>query len=136
MNEFSVIFGGVLTAIVGIGHCFFYRFFGWAEDFEKTRKFTARVIYTIHIFLIPVLLFFAYISLVHTNELIGGTLLGSSIAVFFSIFWLMRGLWQVIYFRPSQLEGFKKLIPLHYALIVLFFLLFASYAIPILSRLM
>ncbi|HBG05415.1 MAG: hypothetical protein A2075_06525 [Geobacteraceae bacterium GWC2_58_44] len=47
MEEIAIKTGGYLSAIVGIGHCFFYRGFGWNEDFEKTRVLTARVLYTI-----------------------------------------------------------------------------------------
>jgi hypothetical protein len=66
MNEVAIRIGGVLSAIVGIGHCFFYRGFGWKEDFEKTRLVTAKVLYTIHIFVIPMLFFFSYISFLDT----------------------------------------------------------------------
>lgn len=133
MNEAAIIFGGFLSATMGVGHCFFDRGFGWKEDFEKTRLLTARVLYTIHIFLIPMFLLFAYLSFVHTKELAGATPLGTSLAVFYSLFWFVRGLWQVIYFRPSRIRGFEKLLPLHYILIILFVLLCAAYSFPLLS---
>jgi len=133
MNEAAILLGGVLSATVGVGHCFFYRGFGWKEDFESTRLLTARVLYTIHIFLIPMFVLFAYLSFVHTEELAGATPLGRSLAAFYALFWFVRGLWQLIYFRPSRIQGFEKLLALHYILIVLFVLLCAAYSFPLLS---
>lgn len=130
MNEAAILFGGVLSATIGIGHCFFYRGFGWRMDFEKTRHLTARVLYTIHLFLIPMFLLFAYLSLIHTKELAGTTALGRSLSLFYALFWFVRGIWQVIYFRPSRIQGFDKLLALHYALITMFVLLCAAYSFP------
>ena len=71
MNEASILFGGFLSATVGVGHCFFYRGFGWKEDFEKTRPLTARVLYTIHLFLIPLFLLFRVIwGRVSTHDIV------------------------------------------------------------------
>jgi hypothetical protein len=133
MNEAAIMFGGLLSAIVGIGHCFFYRGFGWKEDFEKTRHLTARVLYTIHLFLIPHFFLFTYLSFAHTKELAGATPLGTSLTSFYALFWFVRGLWQVIYFKPSRIPGFKKMLLLHYTLILMFVLLCASYSFPLLS---
>jgi uncharacterized membrane protein len=134
MNEVAIRIGGVLSAFVAIGHCFFYRGFGWKEDFEKTRLLTAKVLYTIHIFLVPMFLFFAYASLFHTKELAGATPLGMAVTAFYSVFWLLRTLWQIAYFSPSRIKGSEKLLPLHYFLIVLLVFLWAAYTYPILSR--
>lgn len=134
MGEIAIRIGGVLSALVGIGHCFFYRGFGWHEDFEKTRRVTARVLYTIHIFVIPILFFFSYASFFHTRELAGGTQLGIAMTAFYSIFWLCRAVWQMVYFRPSRITGSEKLLPLHYFLVVYFILLWSAYSVPILGR--
>lgn len=134
MEEIAIKMGGYLSAIVGIGHCFFYRGFGWEEDFEKTRVLTAKVLYTIHLFLIPMFFFFSYASLVHTKELSGGTPLGIAMSTFYAVFWLFRELWQIVYFRPSRISGFERLLPLHYFLITLCFFLVAAYAYPLLSH--
>jgi len=136
MNEAAILFGGVLSATVGVGHCFFYRGFGWIEDFEKTRLLTARVLYTIHLFLIPLFLLFAWLSFVHTEELAGATALGRSLSTFYSLFWLVRGIWQVIYFKPSRMQGVEKLLLLHYALLLLFVLLCAAYSFPLFCNIM
>jgi hypothetical protein len=134
MDEVAIRIGGVLSALVGIGHCFFYRGFGWKEDFEKTKVVTAKVLYTIHIFVIPILFFFSYASFFHTKDLAGGTPLGAAVTAFYAVFWLLRGLWQIFYFTPSRATGSERLLPLHYFLVVYFVLLCAAYAYPILRR--
>lgn len=131
MEEAAIKIGGVLSAMVGIGHCFFYRLFGWKQEFEKTTLLTSQVLYTIHIFVIPILFFFAYVSLAHTEELAGASPLGTATTAFFSAFWLIRGLWQIFYFKLSRLADFKRFFPLHYLLVGNFFLLCALYAIPL-----
>jgi len=131
MEEIAIKIGGCLSAIVGIGHCFFYRGFGWEEDFEKTRVLTAKVLYTIHLFLIPMFFFFSYASLVHTKELAGSTPLGIAMSTFYAVFWLLRELWQITYFRSSMIKGFEKL---HYFLVICLFFLWASYSYPIFSH--
>lgn len=133
MNEAAILFGGFLSTAVGVGHCFFDRIFRWEEDFKNTRLLTARVLYTIHLFLIPLFFLFAYLSFVHTQELAGATPLGTTLTAFYALFWFVRGLWQVIYFRPSRIRGFGRLLPLHYFLIFLFVLLCAAYSFPLLS---
>lgn len=135
MDEIAIKIGGILSAIVGIGHCFFYRWFGWNEDFEKTRLITAKVLYTIHLFLTPMFFFFSYASFFHTEELAGGTSLGTAMTAFYALFWFLRALWQIVYFRPSKIRGFEKLLPLHYFLIVHIVSLWLAYSFPLLSRL-
>lgn len=134
MDEMAIRIGGLLSAILGIGHCMFYRGFSWKEDFEKTRLLTAKVLYTIHIFLIPMFFFFSYASFVHTKELAGGTPLGTAMTAFSSLIWLIRGIWQVFYFRPSKKSGFDRLLLLHYFLVVYFFFLWAAYTFPLLNN--
>jgi len=134
MKEIAIKIGGVLSAILGIGHCLFYRGFGWHEDFEKTRLLTAKVLYTIHVFLIPMFFFFAYASLFYTKELAGGTSLGIAMTAFYSVFWLFRVLWQIVYFRPSRTKEFEKLRLLHYSFIIYFIFLWTAYTFPLLSR--
>lgn len=131
MIELAIKIGGGLSAGLAIAHCVFYRGFGWQEDFEKTRVLTAKVLYTIHIFLIPFFFFFAFLSFTFTKELAGATNLGISISIFYSLFWLLREVWQIFYFMPSKLKISGSLRLLHYFLVTYFFLLFIVYALPV-----
>lgn len=134
-NLLAIKIGGILSAILGIAHCLFYRGFGWQKDFANTRAITVKVLYTIHLFLIPMFFFFAYLSLFHARELAGSTPMGVAVTGFYAAFWFMRGLWQIAYFKPAHLKGTPKLVAVHYLLIVYFILLWSAYTLPILSRL-
>lgn len=134
MEEISIKIGGILSATVGIGHCFFYRLFGWKQEFGKITLLSSKVLYTIHVFVIPLLLFFAYVSLVHTKELTGGSPLGTAMIAFYSAFWLVRGIWQIFYFKLSRLDDFKRFFPLHYFLVGQFFLMCVLYAVPLFAK--
>ena len=117
MKEFLIYTGGVLTAAIGLGHCFFYSGFGWEEEFNNVSQFASKVLYTIHIFQIPFLFLIAYLSFFHAGELAGKTPMGITITAFCSVFWLFRWLWQVLYFNPFKLKGSSKLHVLNYILI-------------------
>ena len=132
MTELAIQIGGGLSAGLGLAHCIFYRGFSWQEDFAKTRELTAKILYTIHIFLIPFFFFFAYLSFVYTKELAGSTSIGISLTVFYSLFWLVREFWQIYYFRPSRLKISGRLYALHYFLVGYFFLMWAAYSYPLL----
>ncbi len=133
INEIAIKIGGLLSVMLGIGHCFFYRRFSWKKDFEKIRFVTAKVLYTIHLFLIPIFFFFGYVSWAYTKELAGGTSLGIALTTFYSFFWFIRLLWQIIYFRSSKIVGFEKLLLLHYFLIFYFIILWMAYILPLLN---
>ncbi len=50
-------------------------------------------------------------------------------------FWLWRLIWQLVYFRPRQLQMAGKWAVFHYGWIVLFLLLTVAYSAPIAARL-
>jgi len=135
MISLALKFGGLLSLLLALGHCTFYRAFGWKQEFAKTSPLAAHVLYTIHVFLIPFFLIFAYVAFFHTAELAGGTPLGLALSTFYSVFWLARGLWQVTHLRPPAEGHIEKLVPLHYGLAVSFFAMATAFALPLASRL-
>ncbi len=131
MEILAIKVGGTLSILLGIGHCYFYRGFGWGRDFKKISVLNARILYTIHIFLIPLFFLFGYLSWVYPAELAGETPIGITLTAFYSILWLLRTAWQIVYFRPSQFNKPTHLTFLHYFLISYFFMLWAAYSIPV-----
>ncbi len=134
MGVLAIKIGGTLSILLGIGHCYFYRGFRWGKDLQKISVLNAKVLYTIHIFLIPLFLLFGYLSWVYPNELAGGSSLGITLTLFYSLFWLARGSWQVVYFNPSKLNGVGRLVHLHYFLVIYFFSMWIAYTVPIISH--
>ena len=135
MISIALKVGGLLSLLLALGHCTFYRAFGWKAEFAKTSRLAAHVLYTIHVFLIPFFVFFAYLAFFHTAELAGGSPLGLALSTFYSAFWLARGLWQVTYLRPPAEGRIEKFVPLHYGLTIAFFVMSVAFALPLAAHL-
>ena len=82
---------------------------------------------TLHIGLIVIFLFFAFLSFVYTEELSKCDGLAGIITGFYAFVWLFRTVWQVTYLK--QFKNEKPL--LHQILIVWCLMLFVAYSIPI-----
>jgi hypothetical protein len=112
--------GGVLSLLAGVLHLFFPRFFDWRTDLAKLTPLNARILFTIHLFLAAFFFIFGFISLRFPAELAGGSGLGGAVAGSYAVFWLVRGVWQYLYFDPSgQPRGLKVV---HHLIPVLSFL--------------
>ena len=126
----SVIIGGLLSFTLAIFHCFFYRYFKWKDEFKNISVVNARIFMTFHIGIIAVFLFFAYLSVVYTEELTRGDGLAGIVVGFYALMWLFRLVWQLTYLKPLRKE--KPL--LHSILTVWFLLLFAAYVTPLVVK--
>jgi uncharacterized membrane protein len=131
MEQLAIKVGGVLSILLGIGHCFFYRAFRWEKALQNIGSINGKILYTIHIFLIPLFFLFGYLSWMHPAELAGGSSIGITLTWFYAIFWLLRAAWQIAYFKPSISGGINRILFLHYFLFFYFFLLCFAYSIPI-----
>jgi len=134
--EIGIVIGGIISLVVAIGHCTFYKFFRWESLFNKTSPINGKVIYTIHIFLIPLFLFFSYLSFFRTKELAGAEGLALDLLIFYSLLWFCRGIWQIIYFGSSRKnEDQKKDNRMHFVVIGVALILFIVYVAPIVVKL-
>ncbi len=123
--------GGTLSILLGVAHCYYYRGFGWGEEFQKINILNAKILYTIHLFLIPLFFLYGYLSWMHSAELAGGSSLGMTLTTFYAVFWLLRAIWQIIYFKPLKSDGFNRLASLNYFITSYFVVLCATYSTPI-----
>lgn len=128
--------GGLLSLVLGLSHCAFYRAFGWKEEFAKTSRRAARVLYTIHIFLIPFFFFFAYAAFFHTAELAGGSPLGLALATFYAAFWLARCIWQLTYLRLPAEARIGKFVLIYHGFTVSFLVMSVAFALPLANKLL
>lgn len=126
MSLTSIYVGGILTLLMAIFHTQFYKTFRWKADYKNVTELNRKVFHTIHLALL--LLFFAIgtLSLVYAHELSKSVGISFGINVLISFFWLWRTLWQIFYFKGKTM---------HYVLIVYFFLLFITYLIPVILKL-
>ena len=124
----SIYAGGILTLFMAVFHTRFYVIFKWKEEFEKISSLNQRVFYTIHLFLTLIFIFIGILSLVYAKELSQCTGIAFGFNILIAIFWLIRTIWQVFYFKGGKL--------MHYALIIYFFLLYVSYSIPVVMKML
>lgn len=134
LAEAAVIAGGILSLMMAWFHRGFYVLFGWRREFEKILPVNAKIFYTIHLALTLLFLGFAVLSLVYFHELGRGEGLAAGVTLFYSLFWLWRTAWQVVYFGPRRSAKARKPI-LHCTLVAIFAALFVLYLVPSVARL-
>ncbi len=134
--KIGIIVGGFLSLVIVAFKTQFYRYFRWKIDFEKITPLNHRVLYTIHIALYLLVAVFAFISLAYAEDLSRGEGLAAGITLCYSLFWLWRLVWQLVYFKSLIREADGSNIFLHYSLIVIFAVLFIVYLAPTASKLL
>lgn len=98
MNEILIISGGIYTVGLIVFHVLFWRIFKWPETLEPLNYINRATIQVLNISITFIFFIFAYISLVHTNELLN-TQLGKTLLVLISCLWLFRAAQQVVFYK-------------------------------------
>ncbi|MBN1647560.1 MAG: hypothetical protein JW874_05965 [Spirochaetales bacterium] len=130
MSRISIMCGGVLTLLMAIFHMGFPRIFGWKKDFSGLSEANRRIFYTIHIALYLLFIVLAAVSFIHLNELAEASGIARTLLAAVSLFWLLRTIWQVVYFRPQKKS---KGMSMHIVLVAVFLLLALAWFIPLVS---
>lgn len=116
-----ILAGGLFNIAFIVFHVMFWRLFDWPADLKSLTFVNRQVMQILNICLIVAFAIFAYISLIHTTELIE-TNIGRTLLALIAAFWWFRAVQQIYFF------GFKNRIS------IIFFLIFAGggflYAIP------
>ncbi|MBI3541389.1 MAG: hypothetical protein HY073_04565 [Deltaproteobacteria bacterium] len=134
--KIDIILGGVISLLVANGHRTFYQFFHWEDVFKPLSIFDRKVFYTLNLFLIPLFLFSAAISFFYTDELVRAEGLARGVLIFHVLFWLSRGIWQIVYFHPSQMGPDQaRVLRVHYTVLAASFACFVIYLLPLIARL-
>jgi hypothetical protein len=97
MNEILVIVGGIYMVALVTFHVLFWRIFKWPETLMSLDKINKSTIQVLNLSITFIFLIFAYISFMHTDELLN-TQLGKSILILISILWLFRAAQQVVFY--------------------------------------
>ena len=131
LNNICIISGGFLTLLMGIFHCSFQRIFEWEKEFQKISVRNKRIFITIHLALIVFFVIIFILSLFFFNELNNKSSFSISFLILLSLFWFIRGIWQIFYFNMPKDMKVKSNIFMHYILTVYFFIVSVLYFIPI-----
>jgi hypothetical protein len=119
--ETLIRIGGIYNIGLILFHLSFWRIFNWNEELGRVSFLNRAVMQVLNISLMFAFVIFAYISLVHTSELLQSAL-GNSLLVLMALFWLARSVQQVMFFKLQHW--------LSWLFLLLFFSGFLLYAIP------
>lgn len=61
----ALLFGGLLSFALAIFHCSFYNYLKWEDDLKNVTVSNGKIFMTLHIALIAIFLFFAFLSFVY-----------------------------------------------------------------------
>lgn len=61
-NSIFILVGGLLSFALAIFHTFFYSYFKWRNDLKKVSNVNEKIIMTLHIGVIAIFMFFAFLS--------------------------------------------------------------------------
>lgn len=93
-----VMVGGVYNLAFAAFHLSFWRLFGWRDELAKLSAVNRAIVQVLNLCLTFTFVMFGYVSLAHSHELVS-TGLGRSLLGLVSVFWLLRAIEQVIFFR-------------------------------------
>jgi hypothetical protein len=97
MGEALVVAGGIYTLTLIIFHLLFWRIFKWPETLAPLNFINRATMQVLNISLTFIFFIFAYISLLHTSELLN-TQLGRTILALVSALWLFRAVLQLVFY--------------------------------------
>ena len=90
--------GGLYNIALVIFHLLFWKLFNWADDLRSLSVLNRTIMQVMNLSLVVVFLMFAYLSLVHTAELFSTTL-GRALLLSIAVFFMLRAIMQVTFFR-------------------------------------
>ncbi len=98
MMELLIKLGGIYNIVLVIFHLLFWRLFNWDKDLRSLSFVNRQTMQVVNLCLTIVFMMFAYISLVHTHELLVSPL-GKSLLLSMALLWLARSAMQVVFYK-------------------------------------
>ncbi len=93
--------GGVYMLALGIFHLFFWKMFNWKNELVKVSKLNSAVMQIMNIRLIYAFFFISAMCFILPQEL-GNSILGKTVLMGISLFWLGRTIEQFIFFKENH----------------------------------
>lgn len=103
--ELIIKLGGIYHILLIIFHLLFWRIFNWQQDLRSLSFINRQTIQVLNITLIFVFLIFAWISLLHTQELLS-TPLGNNLLISISLLWIGRSVLQIVFYKLTHWASF------------------------------
>jgi len=96
--ESLLIVGSFYNLAFAIFHILFWKIFKWNSELSKLNFLNRAIMQVLNLCLTFCFLLFSYISFYHTSELLT-TDLGKTILTGIAVFWFLRAIEQVIFFK-------------------------------------
>jgi hypothetical protein len=96
-----ILAGGIFNIGFAVFHLLFWKVFHWKEDLAFLTSVNRSIMQILNLCLILLFLVMAYVSFFHTQEMLS-TPLGNTLLAAFSLFWLLRMVEQIAFFRTRQ----------------------------------
>ena len=90
--------GAIYNLALVVFHLLFWKLFNWADDLRSLSVLNRATMQVMNLSLVVVFLMFAYLSLVHTDQLYSTTL-GRALLLSIAVFFMLRAILQVVFFR-------------------------------------
>ena len=90
--------GGIFNLLFAVFHLFFWKLFNWKDELKSISFINRNIMQVLNLCLAFVFIIFSYISIFHTDEMLN-TELGLSLTLCISVFWFLRSLEQVVFFK-------------------------------------
>lgn len=106
MSEFSlklVFISGVLNLMFAVFHMMFWRLFKWKDELAKISVENRGIMQVLNLVLIFVFIAAAYIAFFHGPELLQ-TQLGRTLLISGSLFWLLRAIYQPVFWGLNKIS--------------------------------
>lgn len=93
-----IFVGGIFNLLFAVFHLFFWKLFNWKDELKSISFINQNIMQVLNLCLAFVFIIFSYISIFHKDEMLN-TDLGISLTLCISVFWLLRSLEQIIFFK-------------------------------------
>ncbi len=93
-----IFIGGIFNLLFAVFHLFFWKLFNWKDELKSISFINRNIMQVLNLCLAFVFIIFFYISIFHTDEMLN-TDLGLSLTLCISVFWFLRSLEQILFFK-------------------------------------
>ena len=101
LDEILILIGGVYNLFFAVFHLLFWRIFDWKNDLASLTFLNRAIMQVLNLCLTFVFFIFGSLSLVHPGQMIG-TSLGRMLTGLIAVFWLLRAVEQVLFFKLEK----------------------------------
>ena len=110
MTTHALIKAGVIynLALV-VFHLLFWKLFNWQDELRSLSVLNRATMQVMNLSLVVVFVMFAYLSLVHTDQLYSTTL-GRALLLSIAVFFMLRAALQVVFFRLQHWISYAFLV--------------------------